>query len=154
MEKYCERCNVTFKKLVTDSRSYWAKKKYCSIACAGFQKGHKHSEEYIKRLRGLVGTKNPRYRGRRSLTAQGYLSMTHPIRGGRILEHRYVMEQKLGRSLKSFEHVHHKDGDKTNNNIANLELVDNVEHNRQHTRKRWENPSKPFRSNLVGANHG
>jgi HNH endonuclease len=39
-----------------------------------------------------------------------------------ILEHRYVMEQKLGRELLSDESVHHLDGDKLNNHIDNLEL--------------------------------
>jgi len=30
-------------------------------------------------------------------------------------------------------HIHHKDGDGTNNLLSNLELVDGREHNRQHT---------------------
>jgi hypothetical protein len=39
-----------------------------------------------------------------------------------MLEHRYVMQQVLGRVLKSHETVHHKDGDRTNNAPENLEL--------------------------------
>lgn len=39
-----------------------------------------------------------------------------------ILEHRYVMEKQLGRPLTSDESVHHKDGDRLNNVISNLEL--------------------------------
>lgn len=38
------------------------------------------------------------------------------------LEHRYVMEQMLGRPLLPNEQVHHRDGDKHNNNSSNLEL--------------------------------
>ncbi len=38
------------------------------------------------------------------------------------LEHRYVMAQKLGRPLRDEETVHHKDGDKTNNDPDNLQL--------------------------------
>jgi hypothetical protein len=33
------------------------------------------------------------------------------------------MEQKLGRRLLNFEHVHHIDGDRLNNSIDNLMLV-------------------------------
>jgi HNH endonuclease len=39
-----------------------------------------------------------------------------------ILEHRYVMEQKIGRKLFPEETVHHINGDRFNNDISNLEL--------------------------------
>ena len=46
--------------------------------------------------------------------------------------HRVLMESKIGRKLDKNEIVHHKDGDKTNNIIENLELMTRGEHLRIH----------------------
>lgn len=54
------------------------------------------------------------------------------INGKKMDEHRYVMEQHLGRKLRRDEVVHHKDGDKRNNKIENLELIPLQEHSRMH----------------------
>lgn len=47
-------------------------------------------------------------------------------------EHRLVVEWSLGRSLRSDELVHHKDGDKANNSLDNLEVVSRADHARLH----------------------
>jgi len=43
------------------------------------------------------------------------------------------MEHYLGRRLKSNEIVHHKDEDKRNNDINNLELITRSEHGKLHS---------------------
>jgi len=47
-------------------------------------------------------------------------------------EHVLVMEKHLGRKLKSNEVVHHKDEDRLNNSIDNLQVMTRAEHARHH----------------------
>ena len=62
----------------------------------------------------------------RNITKQGYVRLRFPsingVRGREVLEHRYVMEQHLGRALRPEETVHHKVKPATNNDLSNLEL--------------------------------
>lgn len=55
------------------------------------------------------------------IDAEGYRRVC--VNGKPMLEHRYLMEKHLGRVLDAEEVVHHRDGNRANNVIENLELL-------------------------------
>lgn len=71
---------------------------------------------------------------RPQLQKNGY--MTLMIGNKRYYVHRMVMEEHLGRPLRDDEEVHHINGDRTDNRIENLELINKREHRRLHATKR------------------
>jgi len=73
----------------------------------------------------------------------GYIQIS--MRGRRKFLHRIIMELHIGRDLTAEEVVHHKDGNKENNHISNLELLTAEEHNALHQKEYWENWKKSLK---------
>ena len=68
------------------------------------------------------------------------------IDGKQIAEHRYLMEQKLGRKLKRREQVHHLNGIKNDNRKENLSVMELGEHQKkEHSRLRIKQLEKRIR---------
>ncbi len=81
--------------------------KYCSTPCRQTGNGKKNSGAALR------GTGN----------GNGYTRSKQ-----RQFEHRLVMERSLGRKLLKHEAVHHKDGNRKNNRLSNLQIVNRAEH--------------------------
>jgi hypothetical protein len=93
--------------------------------------------------RDQFGKKNSTWKGGRSRTRDGYISISMPdhpsaSKNGLILEHRVVMESHIGRYLTSQECVHHKNFIKDDNRIENLELMTRSAHQSLHNRLKKE----------------
>lgn len=90
--------------------------------------GRKHTAEEKAKMMGRTKEKNYKWRGGISHHMSGYILIkvdNHPFAskiGSYVLEHRLVMEAKIGRYLTSEEVVHHINGIKNDNRPENLAL--------------------------------
>lgn len=70
---------------------------------------------------------------KRKIGSRGYAWIR--VDGKWVSEHRYLMEQQLGRELvEGHEEVHHKNGVKDDNRLENLEVLTHAEHMKKHAR--------------------
>lgn len=100
----------------------------------GWKKGEKnpkHSEKMKGKGNpnwGKFREKAPNWKGGKLRTPEGYIYIyepEHPYcnKEKYVMEHRLVMEEHLGRYLKSYEIIHHRNGIKDDNRIKNLEII-------------------------------
>ena len=98
--------------------------------------------------RRVEGRLNGAWKGERTVEKGGYISIWVDGRG-RIAEHRYMMEQMIGRRLTQEEVVHHKDKNTGNNHPDNLQLFPS---NAEHLRFELTGVPCPARANRYDAN--
>lgn len=101
----CAQCGTSFE------RPHGKPRAYCSIGCSNRARaaGSKVTADKLS-PRKLEGSK----------TSHGYVVVR--VNGKRVLQHRLVMEDMIGRSLMKGERVHHRNGKRDDNRPENLEL--------------------------------
>ena len=132
---YYKRCEICFEYFRT-KKSHLTRRKTCGKECDGNRKKSmyigKNNPNY-----GNRGENNPLYKGG-YINKYGYRLIKKPNhpnanKDGYILEHRYIVSKHLGRPLEEWEIVHHKDGNRLNNEITNLEVMTREEHSYLHS---------------------
>ena len=111
-------------------------------AKANISKAHKDkevSEETRKKMsKAAKGRESPNWNGGKRHRSDGYIQIFNPehpnsCKEGYVMEHRLVMEEKIGRLLKKKEVVHHINGVRDDNRPENLKLFKSVgEHTKFH----------------------
>jgi hypothetical protein len=93
------------------------------------------TEEWKQNISKARKAHGEKYAVGTSLKPSGYIEYTRGEHKRRRV-HVVLMEQKIGRRLFANECVHHIDGNKTNNELSNLQLMTFQDHSRLHANER------------------
>lgn len=94
-------------------------------------KKREFSQEHREKLRAATLRHGEENAVGMSYKTDGYVEYTRGPNKGRLV-HVVLMEQHIGRSLRRNEVVHHRDENKHNNDLDNLELMTRSAHARLH----------------------
>jgi len=127
---HCSRYYFTGDPLKTQTGRVHGERSICTMKdCNNVVEGHGYCRKHYMRWKkyGNPNIVKIKHRGWR-LNKEGYVVLYRPKykwcrKDNTILEHRYIIEKKLGRKLKYNEIVHHKNGIKNDNRKENLELL-------------------------------
>ena len=78
--------------------------------------------------------KNPNWKGGVSHDGAGYVTVNIG-NGKQARQHRLIAEQMLGRPLNNGEVIHHKNGNRSDNRVENIEVLSQSEHMKKHITK-------------------
>jgi len=109
--------------------------KTSSEVMTGRKLSEEHRNKVVKTLAiGRKGYENPNWKGGKVSIGRKKHGQYIAIRSeGRYYpEHRYNMEQYLGRKLSRWEEVHHINGNKQDNRIENLQIMSKSDHAKLH----------------------
>ena len=108
---------------------------HCTIeGCNKEHKAHGFCDLHYQRFKRFGDPLFTKIRphGDGTIVPDGYKKIT--VNGQRILEHRHIVEQHIGRKLRKDEVVHHLDGNRLNNELSNL-VITHQSHHAKHSPK-------------------